>query len=217
MMQEALISETSANKRKPLVIPPTTLLIVDDDTSIRDLLARLAQDMKCVLASTYAEALAILASNEPLHGLVTDARLSDGSGIDLVDRWIASHDAPFLVTTSEDDEWRQANTAANNRDGRFLPKPFTMAEFRAFTTDVHAHRWGLPRSVAKKFVPFVTRHEFKPKRIDLFARLVRKDDRKQIAADLGISLHTLRTRREELLERVGAKSLDRAYEEMMHG
>jgi FixJ family two-component response regulator len=216
-MQKVRTSETSANKRKPLVVPPTTLLIVDDDASIRELLARLAQDMNCVLASTYAEALTILTSSDPLHGLVTDVRLPDGCGSDLLDPWRASrHDTPFVVMTAHDDEWRHASIAAGE-DGRFLPKPFTMAEFRAFTTDVHAHRWGLPRSVAKKLVPFVSRYEFKPRRIDLFARLVRKDDRKQIAADLGISLHTLRTRREELLERIDVKTLDQACKQMMHG
>ena len=207
----------SGKKRAPVVIAPTKLLVVDDDENSHRLLALLAPVMDCVVASTRARALAIIASPEILHALVTEVRLKDGSGLDLLHPWTETRtEAPILVVTAHHAEWRAANAAAE-RGGRFLSKPFAMGELLGFATEVHAHRWGLPRSVAHRFVPFVTRHGFTLKRVDLFARFVRKDPRKQIAADLGIALYTVKTRRRQLLQKIGVTTLERAYEQMMRG
>jgi two-component system, NtrC family, response regulator PilR len=70
-------------------MPPPHVLIVDDDGDIRDVIGMVLQEdgFTTSLCATIAQAVTILES-QVVHLLITDRRLTDGDGLDLI-RYLA--------------------------------------------------------------------------------------------------------------------------------
>jgi len=196
----------------------TVILIVDDKADILDVLPRLVPpSMRCITALSCAPAFEVIASSDRLHGLVVDVRLPDGSGLDIVDRWVAKFpSAPAVIMTGFYDTPDAANHAYLN-SCRFLPKPFGAEAFALFILDVQTARWDVPRVTAARFDAFALRHELTDRQGDLFAMHVRGVPRSKMAEQLGVEPSTLRTLVEQLCDKVGVKTLDAMYAKMMAG
>ena len=199
-----------------LVVIEMTILIVDDEPLVVEALkCLLPPGMRYKVARTVAEALACIDAVEPLHGLALDYGLPDGSGWDVVKRWVIAYpDVPVVIMMGRRHEPELANVAAVFHF-QFLFKPFGKDEFGAFTSEVLAARWGLPRAVEPAFTGFVEEKKLTSPQADLLARLDNGFSRRSIAEDLNISQTTVRTRMEQLRQKVGMATVDLVLEKML--
>jgi DNA-binding NtrC family response regulator len=111
--------------------PGPVVLAVDDEqeylATYRRLLGR--DGFRVVTAASRAEALSALAS-EKVRVIVTDVRLADGDGLDVVRAGLGSHGTPAIVVTGfATAEVRQAARAAGAAE--FFAKPFAAAALAA--------------------------------------------------------------------------------------
>ncbi|MGH7385664.1 MAG: response regulator [Candidatus Rokuibacteriota bacterium] len=111
---------------------PRRVLVVDDEADFLATYERLLrrQGYEVVTATSRGAALAALASERP-HLLISDLRLPDGDGLDVVR---AARGAPeplpaIVVTGYPSDETRRAALAAGATT--FLAKPFAAAKLLA--------------------------------------------------------------------------------------
>jgi DNA-binding NarL/FixJ family response regulator len=200
-----------------LTDPPreNLLNLLRDEACLRARLGMLPPEMRYDAVSTCESALALIAAGRPFHGLVVDASLPDGSGLAMLDRWTAAHpEAPAVIITGHHDDPDIARFACRT-SYRYLPKPFTKQDLAPFVADVYACRWKLPSPVIERFLKFAHRHRLSGRRMDLLARLMRGEPRKQIAVELDVAVSTVRTLQEQLLERIGVTTVDRAYEAVL--
>jgi DNA-binding NarL/FixJ family response regulator len=207
------------SKGKPVV---TTVLVADGDATIVGLFAKLAAPrIRCVSASSAAEALDAIARRRPLHGLVVDVRIGgrndrDRSGLRRVlDAWQREcRDEPAFLMTGHSSDAELINHAFRNRC-RPLAKPFGAAEIRALLEEVEIARTRLPPTEARAFLAYVAQHRLSTRQAEFFALHARHVPRGDIARQLDISPHTVRTRDRQLIRKVGAKSLQDACDRML--
>jgi DNA-binding NtrC family response regulator len=126
-----------------------TILIVDDDTALRDSLAETVHDLghQAQLATSGREALAILASNE-IHGVLLDLRMPSGmDGIEVLRRIRAQKNGPPVVVLTA---FASAeNTIEAMRIGAFdhLMKPIGRQELRELFARMLARPSATPSGV----------------------------------------------------------------------
>ena len=198
--------------------PETTLLIVEDDLGTVNALARWLRTMKGMRSEavyTVADALARIGAVEPLHGLVADVGLPDGSGELVLDEWNARYPGlPALVMTGLA-EPAPISSWALLKGASLLLKPFEAPPFLAFADSTVLARWGVPKKIVVPFAAYAGRHALTENQIDLFRKHVNNVPRERIAADLGIAVTTLKTRVRQFCSKVGAMNLAQAYDHMM--
>jgi two-component system response regulator HydG len=108
-----------------------TVLLVEDERAVREVLERwLVESGRCVVACrTFQEAKAYLAAHTP-DLLVTDIRLRDYNGLQLVLHMCEKHPATAcLVMTGHDDPVLRKE--AEHLHARYLVKPFARSDFLA--------------------------------------------------------------------------------------
>jgi DNA-binding response OmpR family regulator len=183
------------------------LLVVDDDSEVRDLLIRaLERDRHTVTAvATMAAARTVLyAANIDL--VVLDLALPDGSGIELCRELGASRNTvPVLMLTARS-EVRERVRALDAGADDFLGKPFAIAELRARVRALARRSLGassgLPWQNAELTIDFTCR------------RALRKGVTLAFTAREWLILETLAqhqgrvVRRSELLERGWGEATD---------
>ncbi len=194
----------------------TRLILVEDEPLVARAIERiLPSTVHAAVAETVAGALQLVASEVPAHGLAVDVRLPDGSGLDVLEAWLAKYpDAPSVVMTASKRNRTIANRACLRRS-RFLAKPFEPAEFEVFLLDVLAARWGVPREIATRFAAYIREHELTVSQASLLARFIEYRKRRRIASQLLISENTLKTRVRQLCYKLELSSLEEAYEELL--
>jgi CheY-like chemotaxis protein len=99
-----------------------TVLVVDDDPDVLDVLASMLDDLGCevITASSGAEALQALRSNTEISALITDVNMPGMDGHELAERAIRVHPSLKVLQLS----------GREQRKGGFplLRKPFTEAD-----------------------------------------------------------------------------------------
>ena len=105
--------------------PVKTILLVEDEASIRQLIARLMRDAGFVVleAADGAQAAAIAEINS-IDILVTDVELPRLGGIDLAERLRAGNPNLKVVFVSGN----QDSSVAESLAAMFLPKPFRLRD-----------------------------------------------------------------------------------------
>jgi PAS domain S-box-containing protein len=120
-----------------------TLLVVEDEDSVRQLAARLLRDSgyEVIEAAGGEEALEAL-DGGPVDLLLTDVVMSGMSGRELAERLTASRpELPVLFMSGYTDDVVVRHGVA--RDGRsFLPKPFTRETLLRAVSEVFSRRHG---------------------------------------------------------------------------
>ncbi len=107
-----------------------TVLIVDDDASVRDMLSQLLDSVgfRCVEANTAEEATELVASLKPALG-VLDIALPGASGAELAWRIKREKpDLPLIAVSGQLKSW-DADDLADLGFARTFPKPFDPGAF----------------------------------------------------------------------------------------
>jgi FixJ family two-component response regulator len=225
----ALLDDADARQRRgdvgyldqPIRWPPGTVndavvLIVEDESFVSvGLLRSLPPSIRGVVVETIQGARAAMASDTSFHGLVVDVYLPDGSGLDLLEVWSAKYPiAPMLVMTGRSKNRAIANQACRN-NCRFLAKPFGLADVLPFASDVLAARFGVPRPLIGRFIEYVDQHKLSPPQKELFGRFAAHVPRRRMAAELGITRNSLKTRVRQLCTKLKVDTLEIAYDQML--
>jgi PAS domain S-box-containing protein len=122
--------ETNRGEASPLQPGSATILVVDDDTAVRELARRTlsALGYSVTVASSANEALFLAGEAVRLDLLITDIGLPDMRGPALANRMRADHPGLPVVLVSGYDPDDLAARGELGKGTVFLPKPFTASE-----------------------------------------------------------------------------------------
>jgi len=193
-----------------------SLLLVDDEPEILESLRRAlrADGYELLTTTSPTEAIAILA-NRHVDILVTDLRMPDMSGLELVTHVRRNHPdvARVLLTgfATLDSALEAINEGAV---GRYLTKPWDNDELRADIQDVvrRIEESRRPKAASTCTSTDVRTHavldaaELSPRLRETGAALMTGASEKQIASQLGLSPHTTHHYVKTLYRRFGVSS-----------
>ncbi len=116
-----------------------TILIVDDDEEIRDLLTIVIDSANTIIqsAGTIAEAINVM-ENQKVDVIFLDIHLPDGNGISLLDYYeqiTNSKNHPCTIVMSAFGDWENYVRAFNHGAFYFLDKPFKVNKVRSLVED----------------------------------------------------------------------------------
>jgi two-component system, LuxR family, response regulator FixJ len=185
-------------------MPNVMVHVVDDDESMRHALQRLLQLEKFDTATyTSAEDFLERARTRPGHCLITDLRMPDMTGIDLLSRVISQGLGLKVILLTAYATVPLAVQATKIGAANVLEKPFqAQALIDAITSCERA-----PSSSEKSSA--VTRRfaELSPREREVLDRLVLGLQNKLIGYELGISHRTVEIHRANIMKKTGVGSL----------
>ncbi|MCB9592808.1 MAG: response regulator transcription factor [Sandaracinaceae bacterium] len=182
------------------------LLYVEDDARLRNATARVLRDRYVYLqpAGSLAEAHALARPGTHWCGFIVDQNLPDGLGLDLIVELRALHPGvpAVLATGDPHDELVNACAAA---DVRYVLKPFGLAHLGPFFADVERF---VTSPHGAHFIDFARDLRATDRELAIL-RLVLLERRSnaEIAAALGLSVHTVRTHIRNMLGKADARSM----------
>ena len=187
--------------------PETTVVLVDDDPSVRDALKWLIESMDlCV--ETYASAAEFLESFDPsVPGcLVLDVRMPGMSGLELQEN-LSAHKCglPVIIITGHADV-AMCIRAFEGGAFAFLEKPINQQNLleqvqKAIETDKRNRQESMPLDDIENRVTRLT-----PREHEIMELLVCGRSMKQIANELQISLPTCSKHRSSVLTKLGVEN-----------
>ena len=121
-----MLVERRTEMMQPVAAAKATILIVDDDPEVREIVAEFLEDFGhyVLRAAGGVEALAVLARSPQVDLVITDVRMPDISGIELADLVTREHDGLKVILISGFFVSQRVNR-------RVLRKPFRMQELEA--------------------------------------------------------------------------------------
>jgi len=182
--------------------------IIDDDDALRESLAFLLSTAQIAVRS-YASATAFLAQlpNVGLGCVITDVRMPELSGIDLLKRLKERKiDVPVIVITGHGDV-PLAVEAMKFGAVDFLEKPFDDELLLAAVQSALREREGQSKRLTERAAIENRLAVLSKRERDVLGGLVAGRANKQIAFDLGISPRTVEIYRANLMEKMRAASL----------
>lgn len=193
-----------------------SLLLVDDEPEILESLRRAlrADGYELLTTTSPTEAIAILA-NRHVDILVTDLRMPDMSGLELVTHVRRNHPDVVRVLLTGFATLDSALEAINEGAvGRYLTKPWDNDELRADIQDVvrRSEESRRPKAASSSTSTDVRTHaaldaaDLSPRLRETGAALMTGASEKQIASQLGLSPHTTHHYVKTLYRRFGVSS-----------
>jgi len=182
--------------------------IIDDDDALRESLAFLLSTAQIAVRS-YASATAFLEQlpNVGLGCVITDVRMPELSGIDLLKRLKERKiDVPVIVITGHGDV-PLAVEAMKFGAVDFLEKPFDDELLLAAVQSALREREGQSKRLTERAAIENRLAVLSKRERDVLGGLVAGRANKQIAFDLGISPRTVEIYRANLMEKMRAASL----------
>jgi len=182
--------------------------IIDDDDALRESLAFLLSTAKIAVRS-YASATAFLEQlpNVDLGCVITDVRMPELSGIDLLKRLKERKiDVPVIVITGHGDV-PLAVEAMKFGAVDFLEKPFDDKLLLAAVQSALREHEGQSKRLTERTAIENRLAALSKRERDVLLGLVAGRANKQIAFDLGISPRTVEIYRANLMEKMRAASL----------
>jgi len=179
--------------------------VIDDDEGMRTSLQFLLETAG-LESATYASAAEFLASAPTRGCLVTDVRMPDMNGIELIEALKARRSAmPAVVITGHGDI-PMAVAAMKAGAVDFLEKPFDDdALLRAITSAVAGRAGGVDEAERGRILDML--EGLSPREVDVLRGLIGGGSNKTIAIDLGISPRTVEIYRANVMLKTGAGSL----------
>ncbi len=190
-----------------LVSSPCSLLLVDDEPEILESLRRALRDDGYELLTTTSpvEAMAILAQRH-IDVLVSDLRMPDVSGLELVTHVRKNHPAVVRVLLTGFATLDSALEAINEGAvGRYLTKPWDNDELRENIQEVVRGITSSSSGEARTH-PALEAADLSPRLRETGAALLTGASEKQIASQLGLSPHTTHHYVKALYRRFGVSS-----------
>lgn len=178
--------------------------VIDDDAGVREGLAFLLE-AHGMPARLHASAGAYLAArNEPAACIVTDIRMPEMTGLDLVRRLRADGDeTPIIVITGHGDV-PLAVEAMKAGVHDFLEKPFSDARLLEALRSALAER---PQPDAARVAALERLSSLSPRERDVLAGVVEGKLNKVIGFELQISPRTVEIYRANLMSKTGARNM----------
>lgn len=190
-------------------------LIAEPDNEAAEVVAKQCRRLRRskVVAST-AEALAAIDSGKTLTGLITEAVLPDGKGLDIIEHCRSLYPmAPVLMLTGEMDS-RIINRAFALR-AEFLAKPAHRSDVRGFLRRAVAFERVPDRRIAFLVDELVQARSLSPRETDILAAALDGTPRKEIADQIGTTENTIKSCIKSLLRKCDGTSLDSMVREIM--
>jgi two-component system response regulator FixJ len=187
---------------------PRVVHIIDDDEALRESLAFLLRTAKLEVKSfDSAKAFLEALPDASLACIITDVRMPDMSGIDLLRRLKELKvDAPVIVITGHGDI-TLAVEAMKIGAADFFEKPFNDELLLASVGAALRDQEGQTKRHAERAEIEHRLSTLSPRERDVLAALVEGRANKQIAFDLGISPRTVEIYRANLMNKMQADSL----------
>ena len=182
--------------------------IIDDDEAMRDSLVFLLDTAGIqVEASPSAKAFLKTVPNPSLGCIVTDIRMPDMTGLDLIKALRAGgHDYPVIVITGHGDV-PLAVEAMKAGVVDFIEKPFDDELLLDAIRIAFRQRSDAPGSSPEREAIMARLEDLSPRERDVLGGVVSGKPNKVIAHDLGISPRTVEVYRANLMTKMGAASL----------
>ena len=194
--------------RSPLPEPDAIILVVDDDVSVREALAGLIRSAG-LRVETFASAQEFLARPRPdAPGcLVLDVRLPGLSGLDLQKRLAEINlEIPIIFITGHGDVPTSVR-AMKAGAFEFLTKPFADQDLLDAIQQAIKHDRAVRRQQAKMTELHGRYQSLTQREREVMGRVVSGLLNKEIAADLAISLITVKAHRGQVMHKMRADSL----------
>jgi FixJ family two-component response regulator len=182
--------------------------VLDDDESIREIVAELARSLQAVPRS-YARAADFLSGYRPnpIECLVVDIRMPDMTGIEVQRRLLdAGHTLPMLFVTG----YGEVDTAVEAmRAGAmdYIQKPFQAGALAekiraALDRSRDQHRAKLERGTIDARLSLLT-----VKEREVAVRVVAGKSSREIADEFGLSIRTIENHRARIMDKLHADSV----------
>ena len=189
--------------------PPAPLVcVVDDDASVRKSLVRLFRS-EGLVAEAFASARGYLDRPAPdgPSCLVLDVQMPELTGLDLQRALAESGRGEQVIFITGNGDIPMCAQAMKAGAVDFLPKPFDDAELlaavhRALVRSADQQRDQAGRREARERVAKLT-----PRELQVFDRVIAGKLNKQIAAELGTALKTVKCQRGRMMEKLGVVSV----------
>jgi DNA-binding NtrC family response regulator len=109
----------------------TRILVLDDESVIRDICRRLLQreGLSCDLAANVSQAEDLLKKSQSYSLLITDLRLPDGNGIDFIQQFKQRQPGAKVMVVTGSPLLLTQVPEETKKDWQCLTKPFDMHEF----------------------------------------------------------------------------------------
>ncbi len=190
------------------MIPVNLVCVVDDDASVRKSLVRLFRSSGFV-AEAFESARAYLdrAEHDGPSCLVLDVQMPELTGIDLQRALLDSGREEQVVFITGNGDIPMCAQAMKAGAVDFIPKPFEDVELLSAVEHAlsrSAVKWlhAAGQADARARIARLTPREFQ-----VFERVIAGKMNKEIAADLGTALKTVKVQRGRVMEKMGAVSV----------
>src|SRR5882757_11267575 len=121
----------TARSERPMADPSPTILLVDDEDSVRKVLAfPLERDGYTVVQAADGEEALRQFAEQPIDLVVLDIMLPRLDGLEVCKRLRASSTVPIIMLTARDDELDKVIGLELGADD-YITKPFSIREFRS--------------------------------------------------------------------------------------
>jgi FixJ family two-component response regulator len=187
---------------------PPRVCVVDDDASVRRSLVRLFQS-EGLISEAYASARAYLDSGtyDGPSCLVLDVRMPELTGIDLQRVLIESGSDEQIIFITGNGDIQMCAHAMKAGAVDFLPKPFDDAELLVAVKGALFRSGERRRNQAARADANARIATLSPRQFQVFEGVIAGKLNKQIAADLGTALKTVKIQRGQVMEKTRVQSV----------
>ncbi len=127
----ATVSQAPLGTERPMADPSPTILLVDDEDSVRKVLAfPLERDGYTVVQAADGEEALRQFAEQPIDLVVLDIMLPRLDGLEVCKRLRATSTVPIIMLTARDDELDKVIGLELGADD-YITKPFSIREFRS--------------------------------------------------------------------------------------
>jgi DNA-binding NarL/FixJ family response regulator len=194
-----------------------TFLVVEDDAPLARAFGRVIRrfgDVVC--ATTRVDAIHALEQPTPFAAMLVDARLPDGSGLDVLAAarakpWLAR--VPALVMTAYLNE--SVTHRAVALDARFIAKPFEISLLDAYLHDVVTRQKAAASRRQATILRWQVAYRLTERQAELLREAAEGASREEIAVRWGVSTETVKKHAHEFLAKTSDKSLHDAAVRML--
>lgn len=199
-------AESGVHERTPPSHLGRVLIVEPDDAAAKVIARECSRVRRVTVLTTVAEATRALEAGA-LSALITEQRLPDGAGLEVVRRCRAAWPfLPVLVLTSETAP--HVINRAHVLRAEFVAKPARRRNLRIFLRRAVAFERVSDGRVSSVIADAVERHRLSPRESDILAAAVHGVPRKTIADQIGTTENTIKTCVRSVLRKCERASVD---------